>query len=124
MSDTPARPPSHALHICPDCQTRAMQKEVSGGHIKFRCPCGTEKEGTRFDRLIASSQTELRASDTQRVSHAQVESFATLVNNAARDRTGLKVPKKCEGCGLPYMTQLRIGADETVVHVCSCGHQD
>jgi len=107
-----SRPFHEMVHNCPECETRTMIRHVADGKVVFRCPCGHSLEGRGRDRLIHTGGT---------AAVSQEEVYSTLLSNVAKSRTGLRVFRECSDCGLPYMTQVRLGKEETIILVCKCG---
>ena len=90
-----------------------MTRVTSSGTVVFNCFCGVRQEGAPEDARIAGDI--LHASETE-------EKYRRLIKNAPFDRVNQQVMKDCPKCGLDYMTQIRVGAREVVVCVCSCGY--
>jgi len=102
------------MKICPDCQL-SMARVIMQGKVYFQCVCSKLVPGTRADTLI---QNELHQAQEVTAMNDR------LIGNAAYDRVNQQVMKDCPGeCGRDYMTQLRIGQREVVVHVCPCGYR-
>lgn len=101
-----------AMHTCPQCN-RAMTRDTSSGSVSFVCYCGVRVAGTAADARIAGDV--LHAGETE-------EKYRRLIKNAPFDRVNKQVKMVCHGCGLDYMTQLRVGDREVVIWVCKCGY--
>lgn len=107
------------MHLCPECHTRTMVRAVADGQLTFVCPCGYTMPGKGRDRLMkvgsaAGSGPSRTTSMTSR--------YQTLIRNAAWSRTMFRVAVDCSRCGLPYMTQIRLGPEELIILTCKCGH--
>lgn len=90
-----------------------MVRVPAQGVVQFKCHCGQTVAGDPADALI-HTQTH----KTQEVTAM----YEQLLGNAAADRVNLQVRKDCPGgCGRDYMTQIRVGKREVVVHICACG---
>lgn len=100
------------VRTCPRCDTRTMVRRVTEGSVFFDCACGYRERGEIRDALIESSRGE-----------ADSSKHRTFIEASPYMRTTLRVPVPCEGCGLPYMTQARVGDEETIVFTCACGAQ-
>jgi hypothetical protein len=92
-----------------------MVRDPSSGVVVFRCPCGVEEPGTPEDARIGGAV--LGAGET-------TEMYRRLIQTAPFDRTNQLVKRPCRGCGLDYMTQIRVGDAEVIVYKCDCGHED
>jgi len=104
------------MKICPSCHTRSMVLHPRDGKVVFKCPgCEAEAPGRDEDRLIAASS--VGGAEVE----IEAEKFDNYLRNAASDPTTLKVTRDCPACGLNYMTQSRVGEDETVIYSCKCG---
>lgn len=101
------------MHLCPECQTRTMVRHVGDNKVIFRCPCGYVVEGRGRDRLVRVAATSTTSEE---------DTYATRLRNVAHTRIGLRVEAECEKCGLPYMTQVRLGQEETIIRTCKCGN--
>lgn len=96
---------------CPQCHTRTMVRRLGATDVYYECACGGRVPGTSHDRRISSGgQTDAQ----------QHEKYATIIGNAPFSPTMLRVRRPCDNCGLPYMTQVRVSENETIVHVCEC----
>jgi len=101
------------MNFCPN-EGRAMVRETADGRVAFRCPvCAFTKPGAPADARIAGASL---------AGGEAVGMYSTLVKSAADDPTNQIVRRKC-GCGLPYMTQIRIGSAEQLVYTCKCGRE-
>lgn len=101
---------------CAACSTRTMVRRVGAAGIYFECPCGSTVAGTAESRVIASGGHSSSAADNS-------EMYAAIVTNAPHSRTVLRVAQQCKKCGLPYMFQVRVGPEETIIRNCKCGNQ-
>jgi DNA-directed RNA polymerase subunit M/transcription elongation factor TFIIS len=100
------------MRFCPKC-SRCMKKDTSSGSIEFKCPTCMEKvAGDRWDRRIGGKI--ISSSETTGL-------YQKLLENAAFDRVNQLVRRDCKSCGLDYMTQIRVGDNETIIHLCKCG---
>lgn len=101
---------------CESCRARTMRRRVAGGKVFFTCPsCDATVERGGEARLMSSGG----------VTHAAGrEKYQTFLRVAAFSPANLRVARECEGCGLPYMTLVRVGEEETVFFVCTCGRRD
>ena len=98
---------------CSLCRVRTMVRQVGETGVYFVCACGNRTQGTGKDRLIASGSRAAR----------KQELYNTVISNAPFSRTMLRVGRQCPDCGLPYLTQVRVSDDETIIHVCECGYR-
>lgn len=99
------------MRTCPECD-RVMTRDTSSASVSFACFCGVKIEGTPEDARIAGDV--LHAGETE-------EMYRRLIKNAAFDRTNQQVLRDCPDCDRDYMTQIRVGAREVVMWVCTCG---
>ena len=100
--------------LCPECLTRTMQRRVGVAAVTYECSCGHVAPGTSESRLI-------RSGVRQAISTA--EKYGTVIACAPFSRTMLRVKEPCKSCGLPYLTQVKVGDDETIFRVCECGYR-
>lgn len=91
-----------------------MVIDTASGSVVFVCNrCGRQEAGNADDAQIASGVFS---------SSEQTTMYQTLIETASLDRTNLVVAKKCDKCGLDYMTQIRVGESEVVIYKCKCGN--
>lgn len=90
-----------------------MTRDTASGEVVFNCFCGVQAKGGAADARVAGGV--LDAAETG-------EMYERLIRNAPFDRVNQQVARDCPGCGLDYMTQIRVGAREVVVWVCKCGY--
>lgn len=104
---------SRTVVHCSTCMTRTMVREVADSEVYFRCPCGFQQKGKPMDRLLnTGGNTSIGSS----------EKYNTLIATAAHSQAVLKVNKECPTCGLPYLTLVRVGDEETIIFTCkNCG---
>jgi DNA-directed RNA polymerase subunit M/transcription elongation factor TFIIS len=90
-----------------------MDRKIAG-RMTFTCSCGNVQEATAEDALIKSGNL-----------HAEEDTsnYNKIIESSAMDPTNKKVKKDCPKCGLDFMTQLRIGENESIVWTCVCGHK-
>ena len=50
--------------------------------------------------------------------------YRNLIRTAPFDRTNQQVSRSCSGCGLDYMTQIRVGESEAIIYTCKCGNEE
>lgn len=100
------------MRNCPQCLTRTMVRIIGDGRVLFQCPCGHKVEGGDEDRLVRAAGGSVTY---------QADKYDTLLRNAAQSRTMMRVEADCEKCGLPYMAQVRVGDEETIIRSCKCG---
>ena len=101
------------MPFCPNCGA-SMPRSTAGGVVSFHCRCGKVVAGTPADARIAGGEGGAGHDGAM---------LRNLVRNAAHDVTNLKVMRDCP-CGLDFMSQIRVGPEERVIHVCTCGHVD
>jgi DNA-directed RNA polymerase subunit M/transcription elongation factor TFIIS len=98
---------------CPYCESRTMVRVVADGEVYFQCPCSAREKGKPEDRLLKSGGN---------TSVGNSEKYNTLTATAAHSQAVLKVAKDCPSCGLPYLTLVRVGDEETIIFTCkNCG---
>lgn len=102
------------VKLCPMCATRTMVRKCGTTDIYYECPCGNTVPGTASDRVI-------RSGGQKNIDRAEM--YGDIIRNAPNSRTMYRVDSPCDNCGMPYMTQVRVGSEETVIHVCECGNQ-
>ena len=100
------------MRFCKVCEL-AMAREIGSGAVVFTCPCGARETGDAVDARISGHQ--YGAGKTRSM-------YGHIVSTAAHDRTSQLVWRDCPNCGLDYMAQVRVGAEEIIIHVCSCGY--
>lgn len=100
------------MRFCPDCQL-TMRRDVATGAVVFKCACGHEEKGGPADARLFGETLKAEATE---------DKYRRLIRGAAHDRVNQQVAQECPRCGLDFLTQLRVGAQEVVVHVCSCGY--
>ena len=74
--------------------------------------CGETVDGTEWDARVGGAA--LGSGET-------TEMYQKLIDVSAHDRTNQLVKKDCQMCGRDYMTQIRVGESEVIVHTCKCG---
>jgi DNA-directed RNA polymerase subunit M/transcription elongation factor TFIIS len=100
------------MKFCPKCD-RAMVLETSSGAVTYHCTvCQEVVVGTEWDARVGGSV--LGSGET-------TEKYKLLIEVSPHDKTNQLVAKDCERCGLDYMTQIRVGDSEVIVHTCKCG---
>lgn len=103
------------MKFCPDCG-RVLVRDTSTGRIEFECTtCANRIDGDAWDARISGGV--LHSGET-------AEKYINLIRNAADDRVDQLVRRDCPKCGLDYMTQVRVGDREVVIHKCKCGHEE
>lgn len=105
---------SSTMRFCDNCG-RAMVRDPSSGVVVFRCPCGVEETGAAADARVSGAI--LGAGET-------TEMYRRLITTAPFDRTNQLVSRSCPSCGRDYMTQIRVGPAEVIIHACKCGHEE
>jgi predicted RNA-binding Zn-ribbon protein involved in translation (DUF1610 family) len=90
-----------------------MGRDTSTGVVVFHCHCGKQIAGIADDALIVSGV--LDAGEAAGMNRR-------LIYSAPFDRVNQQVKKDCPKCGLDYLTQVRIGAQEVVIYRCTCGY--
>jgi DNA-directed RNA polymerase subunit M/transcription elongation factor TFIIS len=101
------------MKFCKVCR-RSIKKRIVSNSVVFKCECG-HVEATNPEDVLISSET-LSSTDT-------TEWYNNLIHNAPHDKTCQLVKQDCPDCGLDYLTQLRLGNSEIVVHRCKCGYK-
>ena len=99
-----------------------MLQKQTGAKVDYVCPtCMEVVNGTPEDARVSISL--VTAAETS-------EMHTSLIMHAAEDITNHLVSQPpCPGvdggppCGLTYVAQLRLGAEEKAIHVCKCGRQ-
>jgi hypothetical protein len=100
------------MKFCPKCD-RAMVRGTPLGKLEFRCPvCSEVVEGSEWDARVGGGV--LGSGEVKDI-------YDSIIGVSAFDRTNQLVAKDCTECGRDYMTQLRVGEDEIIVHTCKCG---
>lgn len=74
------------------------------------------KCGFRF--AMDPNDTELYVEET----YKKDSTYEFYKNNCSFDNTNYKIKKTCNNCGIPYLTQIRIGAK--LVRSCHCGYKE
>jgi hypothetical protein len=89
-----------------------MERIIRDGKVDFVCSCGGAVTGSGADRLI----------NVEGAKRAEaIDKYKIMLDNVAFSPTGLRVDCQCDECGLTYMSQVRVGDEETIVRVCKCG---
>jgi hypothetical protein len=102
------------MRFCPNSNCHGLlTREPEGDKIIFRCRfCDTEVPGDAWDACIEGGVIGREQTD---------EMYRNLLKYAPTDRVNQLVDRECKVCWLPYMTLVRVGADETVIFRCECG---
>jgi DNA-directed RNA polymerase subunit M/transcription elongation factor TFIIS len=102
------------MQFCKRCQG-VMSRDPQGDDIIFKCRfCGEERKGDVWDTCVEGGV----------IGHEQTgEMYRNLLKHSPFDPVNQRVARLCKapGCGLDYMTLVRVGLDETVVFRCECG---
>jgi hypothetical protein len=101
------------MKFCRICE-RAIKKNITNNMVIYQCFCGNIEETSAVDVLISSETMS---------SNETTELYNNLIDLAPFDRSCQRVNMTCPNCGLNYMSQLRLGSSEIVVHVCKCGYK-
>ena len=100
--------------ICQECRNLLVE-DTTSGELIFRCSkCGQTYESTPEQTLIEEKNLE---------ADEQLNKFSEFLDNAAFDPTNLRINKTCTKCHKPYMTPVRIGENQLVFYVCTCGYK-
>lgn len=100
------------MKFCEICQSR-MVKSTATGRILFICRCGNPPiEGTADDSLMHEVHLT--------VSHSNLK-HEVFIENAPYDNAAYIIESPCLQCPLPYLISIRVGTQEQVLYVCSCG---
>lgn len=102
------------MKFCSVCE-RAIKKRIVSGSVLFQCKCNNIEETNPEDILISNITTA--NIDT-------VEMYSNLIDSAPFDRTTQLIQKNCPTCGLDYLSQIRLGSSEIIVHRCKCGYKE
>jgi hypothetical protein len=89
-----------------------MGKSTESGRLLFLCGCGNMMQGTAEDTLIEEGQPGNVESNLK---------HATFLENSPFDPAANRVKKTCPGCGIDFMTLVRLGSEEVVIYTCGCG---
>ncbi len=92
-----------------------MLRNTSSGTIVWDCAvCGSTEPGVAEDARISGKVHG--AGDTN-------ETYRQVIRNSALDPSNQCVKRLCPGakCGRDYMTQIRVGDNESIVYTCKCG---
>ncbi len=100
------------MKFCIFCD-KALERDTTGGIVKFKCKCTYEIHGTAEDARISGVSA----------GGENIEMYRILVNNAAHDRVNKQIKKTCPECKLDYMTFIRVGSSESIVFKCKCGYE-
>ncbi|MFA6609137.1 MAG: hypothetical protein WCT07_04510 [Candidatus Paceibacterota bacterium] len=90
-----------------------MALSLDSGEVKFKCACGVVLNGDPSDVEI----------DNEVFTDNKQYGWNNIIRLAPFDITQ-KVNKKCEGCGLNYMSRVIIGSEQDIIYVCKCGHRE
>lgn len=94
--------------FCNDCGS--LLTPITGtGELTFMCRCGKSYPSTPDDSLRAEEFVE------------GAQKYAVFIDNSASDTAGKRVEKECPNCRAPFITQIYIGAAETILYTCECG---
>ena len=91
-----------------------MQRRVGATAVFFECPCGHTEAGTSESRRIRSGMQQTTS---------MTEKYGTVIGCAPHSRTMLRVKQPCKNCGLPYLTQVKVGENDFIIRVCECGYR-
>jgi hypothetical protein len=89
-----------------------MVKDTSTGNIIFKCNCNNIIVGSADDSLMYEEHLE--------TSHSNLK-HEVFIENAPFDPAAFIINTPCGNCSLPYLTSIRVGMQEQVLYVCSCG---
>lgn len=102
------------MRFCPQCGARLEKHTPHTGAILFQCKCLIRIEGGDDDTLMDEGHLGADESDLKHIDFTQ---------NSPFDPAGYTTMKDCLKCKLPYLTMIRIGANETTLYTCTCGFQ-
>lgn len=101
------------MKFCPKCE-RTMVLDTSSGAVTYNCTvCAEVVIGTEWDTRVGGAV--LGSGET-------TEMYKRLIEVSALDKTNQLIKKDCDKCGRDYMTQIRVGEGEVIVHTCKCGN--
>lgn len=101
------------MQFCPMCESH-MEKTTGSGAVHFQCKCLLDLVGTDEDTLMSEMYLEATESNLK---------HEVFIDNAPFDTAGNIVKKDCPDCGLDFLTLIRIGTQEQVIYVCTCGYR-
>ena len=97
--------------FCNACGSKMIKTFTST--VIYVCRCGEQKLGDNDSTLVASEEFNLpMVESTHRI----------FIETSPFDRSGFKVMKTCNKCGLDYMTMIRLGANQIIRYTCTCGN--
>lgn len=102
-----------SLRICDACGVRSTERFAANDKVTFKCSCGNVMEGGTEDRIMKTWEM----STTENTDKYQI-----LIRNSSFMREGNLTKRECPKCKLPYLTQNRIGPEQTIVYTCKCGY--
>lgn len=94
--------------FCDQCGSLLMPITATG-ELQFACRCGKRFQGCGDDSLRLESFVE------------GAQKYATFIENSSYDTAGKRIDRPCPNCDTPFMTQIYIGASETILYTCTCG---
>ena len=99
------------MKFCNKCSS-ILRPVTNTGELNFHCVCeetypAEPIDTLRFEEYIESSESN--------------EKYKVFIENSSHDLAGLKVDKTCKSCGIPFLTMIYIGVDETPLYTCLCG---
>lgn len=102
------------MKFCENCNL-TMGMVSDAGKIQFKC--------LLCNNIIDGDPSDARVSGATNESDATADLNSVFIQNAALDPVNQKVDTSCPNCGIAYLTQIRVGQSEIVIHVCECGYR-
>ena len=100
------------MQFCSDCGSHMVKNTTLEGGIIFKCKCQRLVEGGPDDTLMSEGYMD---------TNAVVKGYDVFIEQSAHDLAGRKINKECKQCGVPFITQIYVGLNETTMYTCTCG---
>jgi DNA-directed RNA polymerase subunit M/transcription elongation factor TFIIS len=103
------------MKICKFCESVMTKSPLTTGQIIFQCRCQYQEEGQPEDSLMDSGVIEVEGT-----THLLHDIF---IDNSPYDLARNICLKTCYGCGLNFLTLIRVGDDQKTMYICDCGYR-
>ena len=100
------------MKFCDLCGSFMNKTTTITGNILFVCRCVKQIEGGPEDTLMASEYFETEESTLK---------HQVFIEQSPEDTARSIVMRDCLKCGLPFLTFIRVGTQETTMYTCDCG---
>ena len=102
------------MRFCEMCSSVMTKSTSSVGVIVFQCRCGLTEDGKPDDTMMYEEYLETAESNLK---------HDVFIENSSHDDAAHIVLKDCPGCGLNFLTMIRIGKSESCMYTCTCDYR-